>query len=171
MDFGTLSKTLASVAAVGLMAAWMMPPTRPKPLAPSPLIGLARVKPMALPSAAAPAQPPAMLPTTATPPRTEVVALRAQPAFLVARDSELATVTVERTAVEPARASVDPPGQDDSDQDPYRDNARYREGLRWARFHDVEEPRDCPSAPGDPAQQGCVDYARAQDLSSDVEAY
>src|SRR5689334_17136194 len=76
MSVVALSKSLAGVAAVGVLVAWMMPPTKPKPLAPSPLAGLAPVKPMGPPpetaaDAARVAMPPPNLAFATSPAETK----------------------------------------------------------------------------------------------------
>jgi hypothetical protein len=171
MTVGLLSKSLASVVAVGLMAAWMMPPTQPKPVAPSPLAGLPHLKPMELPPAAS--IPPAVL----TPPElaSETSPLQAgsegwqaQPAVIVVRGNETPAPQAQRTSDEvPPPNATEPIELSDRGQSPAPDYTRYRNGLNWARSHEVEEAQDCPSSPDDPAQQGCLDYARQQESSSE----
>src|SRR5678815_5743822 len=77
-----LTKLLGGAVAVGLMTAWMMPPTRPKPVAPSPLAGLARVRPMELPPVTPPPSATSLAPQQAlyaSLPLTMVEAAEARP--------------------------------------------------------------------------------------------
>ena len=166
-----LSKSLAGAVAVALMAAWMTPSTRPKPLAPSPLAGLSRVKPMELSpetaaDAARAAMPPPSLAPDTLPPEMSVKTQDAQPAVLDVGGDEQSPPTSQRVnAVVPATAAVVEADVRDGGR------TRYREGYKWASDRRVEEARECPSSPGDPAQQGCLDYASDQDRSSDDHSY
>ena len=170
MNVGLLSKSLASVVAVGLMAAWMTPPTRPKPVAPSPLAGLAPVKPMDLPpetaeDTARAAMPPPTLAVETVPYGVSLDTSEARPAVMVVPSDEQGAPKA-REDVSPDAAVRADDDADDPGHAREQDRARYEAGFRWARNHEVEDARQCPPARGDPAEQGCLDYASAQDRSS-----
>jgi hypothetical protein len=170
MTVALLSKSLASVAAVGLMAAWMMPPTTPKPIAPSPLAGLAPIKPMGLAAETAADKARAAIPPPA-------LAFNALPDEASARTSDTQATLVP---VSYEDRTAEPPVQDTANSHPTvaprndnRDDGRvrYRQGYNWARANDVEEVQDCPPSSGDPAEQGCLDYASRQTQPEDDGEY
>src|SRR5579872_3844900 len=104
MTVALLSKYLASAVTVGLLAAWMMPPTKPKAIAPSPLAGIAPVKPMELPPQTAADQARAAMP----PPVAEFSAAPAEasPRISYARTALVPVSYEEQAAAPPVRQTI-----------------------------------------------------------------
>jgi hypothetical protein len=89
-----------------------------------------------------------------------------QPATLVASDDQPPAPAKSVNVDMPRSAFIRRVAADDRDHDSDDGRARYRQGYRCARDHNVEVAQDCPPSSGDPAQQGCLDYASAQDRQS-----
>ena len=176
MSVALLSKSLASVVAVGLIAAWMSPSTKPNPIAPSPLAGLSSVKPMGLPPETAAdearaAMPRPVLASATSAAEPGVRGEDSQPAVLFVPGDEQAEARETTSAELQPSVAVGYPGSDYRSRARESDRARNDENARWARDRGAEA-RDCQMSPGDPAPQDCLDYyARERDPSSEDGGY